>query len=360
MENKLIIVVINGHEFTAKHRAPLIRYLSLLGYRVKCLVPKDSEAEAFLKKRNYTTIPWNVSRSGKNILKETIQIFKLISLYRIHSPKFLIHATIKPVIYGTIASMFTKAKVCNLITGLGSVYIQKNLRNKILRFLVSTIYQTLFTFIDQTIIFQNIYDKKALLNNRNYKKVNSFVIAGSGIESTDTFYNSISKNPNVTFIGRLIKEKGIHVLLEIAKKVKKLRPDVKFNLVGPIDPDNPSSVSENEINTLQDSNLINWVGKVENIEKIYLDSRLIILPSHREGLPKVLLEAGNYCKVALASDVPGCKDVIINNKTGFLFPIHDVEGFSEKIIDIIDNKELLVKMGQAAKKHIDKIFQQQP
>ena len=73
--------------------------------------------------------------------------------------------------------------------------------------------------------------------------------------------------------------------------MKKLRPDVKFNLVGPIDPDNPSSVSENEINTLQDSNLINWVGKVENIEKIYLDSRLIILPSHREGLPKVLLEA---------------------------------------------------------------------
>ena len=128
----------------------------------------------------------------------------------------------------------------------------------------------------------------------------------------------------------MIKEKGIHVLLEIAKKVKKLRPDVKFNLVGPIDPDNPSSVSENEINILQDTNLINWVGKVENIEKIYLDSRLIILPSYREGLPKVLLEAGNYCKVALASDVPGCKDVIINNKTGFLFPIHDVEGFSEK------------------------------
>lgn len=353
---KLVLIVLNGHEFTAKHRLPLIKHLKHLKYRVKCIVPEKSNADKLLKKNNIETVNWNISRSGKNIFKEIKSIYSLIKIYRIQNPFAVIHATIKPVIYGTIASKLTSCKVGNLITGLGSVFIQKNYKNRIIRFFVIKTYHFLFKYFTQTIIFQNKSDKELLIGKKKFNKAKQVVIPGSGIDCLSRGNEELGEDLNVTFIGRIIYEKGIQTIINASKKIHKLRDDIHFNLIGPIDIQNPSSINKEQVKSWEEKGLITWHGKVENIKDYYINSRIIILPSLREGLPKVLLEAGCLSRVVIATDVPGCRDVVIDNETGFLIKCNDASDLAAKILKIIDDKSLLKSMGVKSRKHIMNTF----
>ena len=353
---KLVLIVLNGHEFTAKHRLPLIKHLIHLKYQVKCVVPEKSNAGNLLTDNKIEIIDWNISRSGKNIFSEVKNIFSLIKIYKSQNPSIVIHATIKPVIYGTVASKFISCKVGNLITGLGSVFIQENYKNKVIRFVVVKTYHFLFRFFNQTIIFQNESDKQLLIGKKKYNRIKYSVVPGSGIDCHSVGDEELSKKLNVTFIGRVIYEKGIQTIINASKNVQKIRNDIKFNLIGPIDTENPSSISIAQLKFWEEKGLINWHGKVDNIDDYYINSRIIILPSFREGLPKVLLEAGCFSRVVIATDVPGCRDVVRNNETGFLIKCDDASALSNKILKIIDDERLLKSMGAEARKHIMNTF----
>ncbi len=353
---KLVLIVLNGHEFTAKHRLPLIKHLMNLEYQVKCVVPERSNAGNLLVDNNIEIISWNISRSGKNIFSEVKNIFSLIKIYKSQNPFLVIHATIKPVIYGTVASKFISCKVGNLITGLGSVFIQENFKNKLIRFIVTKVYHFLFRFFNQTIIFQNESDRQLLVGKKKFNRIKYAVVPGSGIDCPSKSSGELSKKLNVTFIGRVIYEKGIQTIINASKKVKKIRNDIEFNLIGPIDTENPSSISKGQVKLWEEKGLINWYGKVDNIDDYYINSRIIVLPSLREGLPKVLLEAGCFSRVVIATDVPGCRDVVRNNETGFLIKCDDASALSNKILKIIDDERLLNSMGAEARKHIVNTF----
>jgi len=352
-KNLMILLVINGHKFTAKHRIPLIQYLISLGYNVKCIVPKKSAAQLELINNNIPTINWDLSRKGLNPFTEIKSIFKLFEIYKRELPDIVIHATIKPVIYGSIVSYIAKlAPIINLITGLGSVFISKGWFKGLIKFSIITIYKLIFRLIPQTIIFQNKSDKQKLLNNYHYPLLKCAVISGSGVNVANYPIYDLPSKKRITLIGRIIKEKGIITFIEAIKIIKEGRQDICFTLVGPIDAGNPSFINQKTVNKWEAENILEWWGDVDDIVDVYKQSSIVVLPSHREGLPKTLLEASLTGRPVIASDVPGCRDVVVHGKTGYLFPLNDSETFASHILDLIDIEEKMENMGLAGRKYV--------
>lgn len=351
--NNNILLVINGHQFTAKHRIPLIQHLLILGYKVKCIVPVKSDAQKELIINKIITISWVASRKGLNPFSEIKSIYQLFQIYKKESPKAVIHATIKPVIYGSLASFLVKSgTIVNLITGLGSIFISKGLFKNSIKIFVAAIYSIIFRLIPQTVIFQNKSDSQELLNNYNSPLLKTVTISGSGVSVSDFPLCDLPSQKRVTLIGRIIKEKGIHSFIEAAKIVKEKRKDINFTLVGPLDSGNPSFINKESIRKWESDKTIEWWENVDDILDVYKKSSIIVLPSLREGLPKVLLEAGLCGRPVVASDVPGCRDVVVHGQTGYLFPLNDSEKFVKYMLDLIDDEKKMKKMGKAGREHV--------
>lgn len=353
----MILVVINDHLFTAKHRIPLLIGLKSSNYNVICAVQKNSKAEKLLISKKINTVNWSVSRKGKFIFFELISIYRLLKLYLKLKPDMVIHATIKPVIYGTIASYFAKVgNTINLITGLGSVFVKSGLIAKSFKMIIVCIYKIVFRLGYQKIIFQNNDDRMVLMPKKSYRKAQIIQVAGSGVNISDFPKLPLPKKIRISLIGRIIKEKGIEFFINTSKIIKKTYPNVKFALVGPIDIGNPSFISKDYLLSLNQDNEVEWLNAKNDILSVYKQSSIIVLPSLREGLPKTLLEAGLCGRPVVATDVPGCRDVVINGKTGYLFPLYDKKTYIDQIKDLIDNKEKMIRMGEAGRQHIKNNF----
>ena len=353
---KNILITINGHLFTAKHRLPLINGLIANGHNLKCVVPKDSEAMKELVENNINIIEWNISRRGLNPFSGIISIFQLVKIYRSESPDIVINATIKPVLYGTFAAYFIKVRsVINIITGLGSIFISKVWYNSIIKSFILILYKMVFSLVKQTVIFQNPDDKNILIN-KNYKFVNAVIIKGSGVNIKDFPFHQLPRKKRITFIGRVIREKGIESFISAMKIIQKERKDINFTIAGPLDIGNPSYISESTMKHWQNLFNVEWWSENQYISDVYKKSSIIVLPSQREGLPKTLLEAGLSGRPVIASDVPGCKDVVLNGTTGYLFPLENHKKFASYILSLIDNYDEMKKMGVAARQHIIENF----
>lgn len=307
-----------------------------------------------LKQRNINLIDWKISRKGMGIFNEIKSIFSLYQIYRNESPDIVVHATIKPVIYGTIAAKISKfdIKVINLITGLGSTFIANKTKDMFFRGIIRFVYNIIFKFVPQKVVFQNYDDKELLLGNRRYKNTVPVIIPGSGVSISNFTPLKLPKEKNVSFIGRMIYEKGIETFISAAEIVKKERKDIKFSLFGPLDEGNPSNIGLKQIEHWQNIKLIKWHPKINKIKEAYNSSRLICLPSMREGMSKVLMEAGLCERAVIATNVPGCKELILDKKSGFLIKTFDYEKLASIILEIIDDDKKLISMGKSGRNYI--------
>jgi len=222
--------------------------------------------------------------------------------------------------------------------------------------MVRKLYQFLFYFISQTVIFQNESDRKELIKQNNYKNTRTLVIPGSGVDTKVFHELEISNKKVVVLIGRIIKEKGVETFINMANIVKAKREDIDFVLVGPIDFGNPSSINEKYIRYWESMNIIEWLSDVDDIIEVYKNASIVTLPSYREGLPKVLLEAGLCCRPVIATDVAGCNDVIKDGLNGYLFPLDNSNIFAEKVLELIDDKEKMLTMGKKGRELVLRNF----
>ena len=159
----------------------------------------------------------------------------------------------------------------------------------------------------------------------------------------------------VTFVGRLIKDKGIETLFEAFKKVSYLNKDINLIIAGNIDVSNPSAVNKDYIEkVLKDNKQIIWLGNVKNIKKLWKKSHIAILPSRREGLPKSLLEAAASGKPIIATDVPGCREIAINNFNAITVPLDDANELAEAIIYLAKNHKVRKKYGLKSRVLVEK------
>ena len=266
----------------------------------------------------------------------------------------LYNSTIKPNIYGSIISRLLKIKTINNISGLGTGF----LKSKILKRLIIILYRFSSKKVHR-IYFQNKDDMTFFEKEKISKKNQSTLIPGSGIDTnffTRKTKFSPNKKINFIFIGRILKEKGIVELIKAFNRFQKNNL-AKLTVIGNYDPENPSSVNIDKlISKIGSGQSIHYLGAKENIIDYLENSDCLILPSYREGLSNVLLEAMSMKLPVLASNVPGCKDLIVNNN-GLLF-----QPKSEKAIyDVLNkfaslSKREIIDMGENGRELVEKKY----
>ena len=280
-----------------------------------------------------------------------LQILKVIIKFK---PDLILSFTIKPNIFSSIISRFINIKNIVNITGLGTVF----LKNPYLSFLFKIVYY--FSLKKTSLIyFQNEFDQKYFIKNKIIRSQNYKIIQGSGVDLKKFYYRKLNDNKEITFsfISRLIVEKGIIELLSAIKTIKLRYPNTIFNIIGSIDQKNNSSINFKDIEDLKKSNYINHYNFTDDVIRYITKSDCIILPSYREGSSKILLEAAAIGRPLIASDVPGCNNIVINNFNGFLCKPRDTNSLIDSIekfikLDIVSRK----KLAQNSRKHIEENF----
>jgi len=351
MRDKTIAVVLNTSWNIYNFRLNLMRVLREEGFRVVALSPQDDYSQKIIEE-GFEWIDLPLDNDSTNPLKELIQIYKFYTIYKQLKPDILLQYTIKPNIYGTLAAKRLGIPVINNVSGLGTIFLNENLSAKVARLL----YKISFRFADG-VFFQNREDQKLFVDKKLLKAHQSQVIPGSGID-TKRFSppdSKEAKEKEVIFlmIARLIREKGILEYIEAIKILQKEFSHVRFQLIGSLYPGNPSAISKTLLNEWIDERLIEYVCFSDNMEQIIAEVDCIVLPSYREGLSRVLLEAASMAKPIVTTNVAGCRDVVSDGVNGFLCKAKDSLSLVEEMRKVIEiSPEEREKMGQQGREKV--------
>ncbi len=354
---KKILFLINVDWFFVSHFLPVGKEAINKGYDVH-LACAITDKKFKLESMGFTVHEVNISRSGTNIFKELKtmrQIYKVMKLVR---PDIVEFFTIKPVIYGGIFSrLLAIPKKTFYITGLGYVFIKKGFKGFIIRHIAKFLYVLAISGRNNSIITENIFDKNLIQSLNAVQDKQITIIRGAGVDLDKYhFIQEDSKNMKVVMACRLLKDKGVFEYLEAAKILKKKRLDIEFELYGDIDHYNPASLTNKEVEQIKQEGLVTVHGFSSNIADVFTSSNIIVLPSYREGLPKVLVEAAACGRAVVTTDVPGCRDAIELNVTGLLCKVKDSNDLAEKIEHLVMDSTLRKQIGNAGRRLAEQEF----
>lgn len=329
------------------------------GYEVFALVSEYNLDEICkIKKLGANVLTYHLNRGGVNPYNDLKSMLELRAHINKYHPDIVLSFFTKPVIYGSLAAKISNTKkIVGMIEGLGSPFTEhpkpKSFRLKLIKFFQVTLYRLVFPFIDK-IIFLNNDDPVDLVQNYNIKhrKNALHVLGGIGLNLEEFPYTLWNEKENVSFVivARLLVEKGIYEFLEAAKIVKSIYPNVTFKVIGGLDSQNPSGVSELELQKILSTNLIQYLGFTNQIYKELVASAVFVLPSYREGVPRSTQEAMAVGRPIITTDVPGCRETVIDGVNGYLVPRWDVYDLVKKMCFFIENPEQINIMGKESYK----------
>lgn len=327
-------------------RLPIMQELVKHGHTVYAICP-NGEVSGEFARHNVTHIPYDIERSSLNPLKEIRSIRNIYGAILLLKLDILHTFTAKPNIYGTIAGRLAKVpRIINLVEGLGSFYLENDLKSRLVRILIEVLYRQTFKLAD-TVMFVNHDDPAYLIGKGVIQSHKLFIIKGVGIDTAE--WKPLPKEDEwirVTMIGRTLKHKGTLEFIEAASKLSNIYPDVSFQFVGAPDEGNASSISE-EFMRMQTS--IHYLGHQDNIRHILSQSDIFVLPSYREGLPRTTMEAMSMGLPIITTDVIGCRETVENGVNGFIIPPKDSFALAEAIEHLLKDENLRKKMGKESR-----------
>jgi len=349
---KIIIIGTIASSFYS-FRADLIRAMREKQYTVYAFTSEYSDAD--LKKiESLGAIPvtYELNRGGLNPLADIVATYKLAKKIREIKPDLVFSYFSKPVIFGTIAAKLAKVpRIVGMLEGLGYTFTQQpeglSKKTELIKKIQVLLYKFALPQLDK-LIFLNPDDPLDLLDQHaiNVKKVE--VLGGIGLNLKDYPYQpvpNIQQPINFLFIGRLLKEKGIHDFLAAVKIVKEKYPETQFTVLGAIDPHNLGALTQSELDELISSNIIDYPGHVDNVKDWIAKSHVFVLPSYREGVPRSTQEAMAIGRAVVTTDVPGCRETVEHGVNGFIVAKWNPEALAEKMIYFIEQPEQIEKMG---------------
>ncbi|MDG9729829.1 glycosyltransferase family 4 protein [Ignatzschineria sp. RMDPL8A] len=363
---KKIILIGTVASSTIQFRQDLIKLLAQNKWQVYTFVCeyKDDELKT-LESLGATPITYKMSRGGLNPFADIASMWDLKKKITKIKPDIVFSYFSKPVVYGTIAAKLAKTpKIIGMLEGLGTPFtIPKNGQSTKVNFIQKAqifLYRLAFPFLDK-IIFLNPDDPVDLIEKNKIKcKTNAIHVLGAiGLNLDQYPYSPWQNNTfSFIFIARLLAEKGIFEYVEATKLVKKQYPNVVCTVIGGLDKENPSGLTERELERLINDNIIEYPGFVNNVPDYITKSAVFILPSYyREGVPRSTQEAMAIGRPIITTDVPGCRETVIDGQNGFLVPKWDANALADKMIYFIEHPEQVNIMGKEsyklAKEHFD-------
>jgi len=343
-----ILLFANTDWYLYNFRFTLAKELRELGNEVILLSsPGDFQDRILEEGFQWISIPF--SRQGINPISEFQTIIRVIRIYRQVKPDIVHHFTVKPVIYGSISAHVLRIKgIINSITGLGHIFIDTGFITRILRGLIKILYR--LSLRSTQVIFENPEDQDTFIQNRLLQQRQSHLIFGTGVD-TEKFRPSPKKEgiPLVLFASRLLASKGILEFVEAAQQLKQKGSSARFAIAGTPDPGNPASIAPEQIEAWEQSGLVEIWGWQEDMPTVLAKADIFCLPSYREGVPSALLEACASGLPIVATNAPGCRDVVTNGVNGLLVPIADSSALADSLETLISNPVLRHEMGAAGR-----------
>lgn len=353
------MILINDLSFFFTHRLPIAESTKAKGFEVVIGYGELGGADPkFFEEKGLRVISVPMQRGGINPFNDLKTFYYIWNFFKSEKPSIVHLVTIKPYLYGGIISRLVGVpSLVSAVSGLGSLFISNDLKSRFLRFLLYPFYKLAFNHKNQKIIVQNQDDMDAL---KKWGVLNTFkvkLLKGSGVELAN-FKNFQEQNgiPVVCFAARLLKDKGVNEFVSAAKILKKRKINARFLLAGDLDSNNPTSLNLDNLNQIKREGYVEILGYYKDIPELYSRSHIICLPSYREGLPKALVEAGAASRAVVTTNVPGCRDSIIPNKTGLLVPVKNFEKLADTLQWLIEHPEERIAMGKAGRKFVEKEF----
>ena len=338
-------------------RAELIKNLNLKNITVYAFTT-DNDALELEKISVLGAIPisYQLNRGGLNPLADMLATYKLAQQIKQLKPDLVFSYFAKPVIFGTLAAKIAKVpKIIGMLEGLGYTFTDQpnglSSKTKLIKAIQVFLYKLALPKLDQLILL-NHDDKTDLLINNDIEVKETYILGGIGLDLNQYKYSPVTKDLPIQFlfIGRLLKEKGIHDFIAAAQIVKQKFPQTTFTVLGGIDEANLGALTQGELTQSIDQNVIDYPGHVENIAEWIKQSHVFVLPSYREGVPRSTQEAMAIGRPVITTDVPGCRDTVIDGVNGFLVPKWNPQALAEKMIYFIEHPEQVRMMGDQSHK----------
>ena len=346
MSHPKLLYFITEDWYFCSHRLPLALAAQVAGYDVAVVTRVNEHGEA-IRRAGIRLIPFNLSRQSMNPLSEMAVLARLAVIYRKERPDLVHHVAMKPVLYGSLAARLSGVPyVVNALAGMGYVFSSDQLMSRLLRPAIGKAFRMLLSSGRSRLILQNTDDCDLFVRKRYINEDRIRLIRGSGV---DTAVFSPTPEPAgislVMLTSRMLWDKGIKEFVEAARQLKTRGVEARFVLVGDSDPHNPSAIPNEQLTAWQEEGVIEWWGRRDDMPAVLAQAHIVCLPSYREGLPKVLLEAASCGRPIIATDTPGCREVVRNGENGLLVPVRSTVELSDAIQSLIENPELRQKMG---------------
>lgn len=346
----------NSLKTMCNFRMGVMAELAKSSYDVVVIAPKDCDITC-LKQAKIRLIPIDMDCKGINPFADIELAKTLKSIYTKEKFDFIFHYTIKPVIYGSWAAHKAKIPQISVVTGLGYTFIRKGWINRITK--------ALYRFSLRTaneVWFLNQDDKTLFMEQNLVSSFKARLIHSEGVDVKKyQSYTDLSISPfTFLFIGRILWDKGIGEFVKAAQVVKKQYTNIQFHILGQLGANNPACVSILQMEEWERTGTVKYLGETFNVLPYIEKATCIVLPSYREGVSRVLLEASAMERPLIASNVPGCREVVIDGYNGFLCEAQDTNSLIACMMHMlaIQEKEL-VEFGKNGRSHVIKHFSEE-
>lgn len=352
MQKSKVIVLIGttGSSFYG-FRADLIQAMRQAGHTVYAFTSEyTATCLEKIKTLGATPVTYTLSRGGLNPFADLASTLELTRKLKQIKPDIVFSYFAKPVIYGSIAAKRAKVpQIIGMLEGLGYTFTEQphgqNNKTKLIRNIQVWLYRLALPCLDQ-MIFLNHDDKKDLIDQYHLKVKNTHVLGGIGLNLSQYPYVAVNNTTvQFLFIGRLLKEKGIFELIEAIRIVKLKYPQTVFTVLGAIDAQNMGALKQECLDQMLREQLIEYPGHVDNVRDWITACSVFILPSYREGVPRSTQEAMAIGRPIITTDVPGCRETVIDGVNGFLVPKWDAAALADKICYFIEHPNQVNVMG---------------
>lgn len=336
------------------YRQGLLRALTEAGAQVTIIAPRDRTFEP-LAAMGCRCVELPVASKGTNPVDDLGTLRALYRHYRALKPDVVFHYTIKPNIYGSIAAWLARVPSVAVTTGLGYVFIQKSraaqVAKRLYRFAFRFPREVWFLNRDDEAAFK---DQKLLVHPERAR-----LLHGEGVDLDDFAFAPLPERREFVFvlIGRLLWDKGVGEYVEAARMLRARYPQARFCLLGPVGVDNPSAITREEVAAWEREGVIEYLGETADVRPYIQDADCVVLPSYREGVPRTLMEASAMGRPIVATDVPGCREVVEDGVNGFLCEARSAASLAASLARMLDLEAVArTAMAERGRKKIAKEF----
>jgi len=350
-----IAIVLNASWNIYNFRLPLLRHLEAAGHEIIAIAPEDE----YTSRIPYEFHPIRIKSRSLNPLNHLAVFLGFLKIFRRTRPDIALLYTIQPNTHGNLAARCSGVRTISNIAGLGNVFIDRRFATIVAKLL----YKAALAHPD-TVFFQNREDMELFRTLGLVSAERSRRIPGSGVDINRFSPQAAETRNEETFVfllaTRMLWEKGVAEFAEAARSIKRDYPNVMFRLIGPLGVDNPVALTEQDMRHLTEGGSVEYLGVSDRMEEVIGQADCVVLPSYREGLPKILLEAAAMAKPIITTRVPGCVDVVEHGSNGLLCEVRDAQDLEEKMLAILAmGKEGREQMGANGRNKICREFTQE-